>query len=605
MNGWLRGLLIGIGILTLLIGACLGGIAIGAMLSREDGLARRIMLPSPTPTPTPTATRTPTPSPTPSPTATPLPPPAPRPTSPSPGQEGGTTATEALPDLPDPDLEVLAKGLAPQARRFLTPDDRRPRVQMALRVEPEARRLRGRLRLTYWNRERAPLTALCFRAFANARSSGGSRLEVGEARIAGQITRPIWSPDRTALTLTLPSPLPPGGQVEAELLFTTTVGTRTTGYGLMRAHPDGRMVVYYGYPEVARVEDGRCVLDPPWENGDLHQAEAAHFWIRLAVPEGMEAAVSGVESASRGEVREIAAPFARNVVMVIGPMDRQELEREGFRVNGFFVRADPGQAEAALETAADALVRFSEVFSPYPFPELDLVEVPLSGGAAGVEASGLVMIGEEMFRMGDLGALFGGDGIDILEFVIVHEVAHQWWYGIVGNDAHREPWLDEGLTNWSTMFWIERVRGKAAAEAAWDALVLLPYRIRLMEGDLPLNLPAERYSQMDYVAVVYGKGAWMFEVLRREMGEERFLVFLQRYLERHRFGWATGDSWRAALAEIWGKERAEAFYRKWVEGTGITSADLPRGGPLTEMLADPNIGELMRMLLRMLMEAQP
>ncbi|MCX7691264.1 MAG: hypothetical protein N2051_10805, partial [Thermoflexus sp.] len=71
MNGWLRGLLIGIGILTLLIGACLGGIAIGAMLSREDGLARRIMLPGATPTPTPTATRTPPPSPTPSPTATP------------------------------------------------------------------------------------------------------------------------------------------------------------------------------------------------------------------------------------------------------------------------------------------------------------------------------------------------------------------------------------------------------------------------------------------------------------------------------------------------------------------------------------------------------
>lgn len=605
MNGWLRWLLIGTGILVLLIVACMGGIAIGAMLSREGGLARWIRVPSPTPAPTPTATRTPTPPPTPSPTVVLSPPPALRPTSPSPGQEGGAAVTHALPDLPGPDLEALAEGLAPQARSFLTPDDRRPRVQMALRVEPEARRLRGRLRLTYWNRERVPLTALCFRTFANARSSGGSRLEVGEARIAGQAARPIWSPDRTAFTLTLPSPLPPDGQMEAELFFTTTVGSRATGYGLMRMHPDGRMVIYYGYPEVARVEDGRCVLDPPWENGDLHQAEAAHFWIRLAVPEGMEAAVSGVEIASRGEVREIAAPFARNVVMVIGPMDRQSIAREGFRVNGFFVRADPGQAEAALGMAADALVRFSEAFGPYPFPELDLVEVPLSGGAAGVEASGLVMIGEEMFGMGDLGALLGGSAIDVLGFVIAHEVAHQWWYGMVGNDAHREPWLDEGLTNWSTVFWIEKAQGEAAAEAAWDALVLLPYRLRLMEGDLPLNLPAERYSQMDYVAVVYGKGAWMFEVLRKEMGEERFLVFLRRYLERHRFGWATGDSWKATLTEVWGKDPAEAFYRKWVEGRGITSADLPRGGPLTEMLEDPNIGELMRMLLKMLMEAQP
>ena len=32
---------------------------------------------------------------------------------------------------------------------------------------------------------------------------------------------------------------------------------------------------------------------------------------------------------------------------------------------------------------------------------------------------------------------------------IQHEVAHQWWYGIVGNDEFHDPWLDEGFATWT------------------------------------------------------------------------------------------------------------------------------------------------------------
>jgi aminopeptidase N len=175
---------------------------------------------------------------------------------------------------------------------------------------------------------------------------------------------------------------------------------------------------------------------------------------------------------------------------------------------------------------------------------------------------------------------------------------------MVGNDARREPWLDEAMTNWSSAFWVERARGPEAARTAWDLLVLLPYRLRLTEGDLPLNLPADDYSMLDYAAIVYGKGAWMMEALRREMGEERFFAFLRRYLEKHRWGWATGESWRETLGEVWGKERAEAFFRKWVTGNGITPADLPPS-ELGALLEDPSLGPLLRSLLEAMMEAQP
>lgn len=593
----MRRVLIGCLALFLLAFACAGGVVLGVIAApRLQG----IFAPAPTATPTAVADR---PHPTPPPTRSPS-----RPTPTSAPEASPEPPSESSGDgfsLPEADWEALAEGLRPEARAMLHPEDGRPLIRMALRVEPEARRLRGRMAVTV--SRQGP--EVCFRAFANAKAMGGSRLEVGGLQVDGRPVTPQWSADRTAFTLRLPERS--GPTVEVTLLFTTTLGTREAGYGLMRRHPDGRMVVYYGYPEVARMENGRCVLDPPWENGDLHQAEAAHYWIRLEVPAGTAVAISGVE---RGEqeiagrrVLEVVAPFARNVVLVAGPMEERTLEAApSLRVRGFFSQADEEAFGQGLEAAANALRRFGEAFGGYPFPELDVVEVPLSGGAAGVEASGLVLIGEDVYAMGDLGSLLGGGAeLDLPGFVVAHEVAHQWWYGMVGNDAHREPWLDEALTNWSAVFWVEQAHGEAAAEATWDALVLLPYRLRLMEGDLPLDLPTDRYSELDYAGVVYGKGAWMVEVLRREMGEERFFTFLRRYLERHRWGWATGESWRATLAEVWGRSQAEAFYRKWVSGAGVTEEDLPEGGMFGEMLSDPNMKELMRMLLEALMEAQP
>ncbi|WP_322800356.1 M1 family metallopeptidase [Thermoflexus sp.] len=604
------------------IGFALGALAVPELARRMGTAYRAPTVPAaPIATPIlPAATVPLRPSPSPEealvPTATPLPTYTPTPprTRMAPPPAFPETP-EALPlEVPDPPSEPeWLVGLSPSARAAGV--DRRPVYRIGGVLEPQSGRLRGRLILTFPYERGAPLRALCFRAWANAPASGGSRLEVGIIRQGGRPVSPNWSLDRTAFTVTLPSPLQPGETVELEMPFTVTIGARAGGYGLMQKTGDGRLVLYYGYPELARIQEGRCVLDPPWENGDLHQAEAAHFALRLRLPEGMALAASGVtvrESAGPGgwQTVEIVAPYTRNFVMVAGEMRRISVERDGIRVNGFYRNAPAAEARRALEDAADALERFGRAFGDYPLAELDVVEVPLRGGAAGVEASGLVMIGEDLYGMGDLNGLFGGlspggGTLDLLGFVVAHEVAHQWWYGMVGNDAHREPWLDEGLTNWSAVFWVEQAHGPEAARMTWDLLVLFPYRFRLMEGDLPLNMPAERYSPWDYAAIVYGKGAWMMEVLRREMGEERFFAFLRRYLQRHRWSWATGDSWRETLAEFMGKERAEAFYQRWVTGAGVTEKDLPPSETLDPLLRDPTMAALLRSLLELLMQAQP
>src|SRR5205823_639851 len=92
--------------------------------------------------------------------------------------------------------------------------------------------------------------------------------------------------------------------------------------------------------------------------------------------------------------------------------------------------------ERAADISADAVSRYDAHFGAYPYTELDVLPVTASG-FEGVEYPGLIMIGKSYYQQTQK-----KPGIDMQD-VVVHEVAHQWWYNVVGDDQLREPWLDE------------------------------------------------------------------------------------------------------------------------------------------------------------------
>ena len=69
------------------------------------------------------------------------------------------------------------------------------------------------------------------------------------------------------------------------------------------------------------------------------------------------------------------------------------------------------------------------------------------------------------------GSLYDGDQDDWLELVTVHEVAHQWWYGLVGNDEVHDSWLDEGLTEYSTILYYGQRYGREEEEYKYQTYI--------------------------------------------------------------------------------------------------------------------------------------
>jgi len=157
---------------------------------------------------------------------------------------------------------------------------------------------------------------------------------------------------------------------------------------------------------------------------------------------------------------------------------------------------------------------------------------------------------------------------DTLEFVVAHEVAHQWWNAVVGSDSKRHPFVDEALANHSTILYFERVHGKEAAEKQRELQLRLPYQIAMMTGcsDRPVDLPTDQYKNtMEYAAIVYGKGALFFGELRKLLGDARHFAWIKTYYEEHKFQVAKNEDLIASMVNASpDKDKARALIQRWL-----------------------------------------
>ena len=149
----------------------------------------------------------------------------------------------------------------------------------------------------------------------------------------------------------------------------------------------------------------------------------------------------------------------------------------------------------------------------------------------------------------------------MLESVIPHEVAHQWFYNVVGSDQIDEPWLDEGMAQYSTWLYYADVYGDAGAQGyrnSWDARMASVDR-----SDIPIGLSAATYVGREYSAIIYGRSAIFIETLAEIMGERAFKAFLKDYYQSHKWGIATSRTFKAT-AESNCDCDLSALFQEWV-----------------------------------------
>ena len=138
---------------------------------------------------------------------------------------------------------------------------------------------------------------------------------------------------------------------------------------------------------------------------------------------------------------------------------------------------------------------------------------------------------------------------------------------MVGSDQVDEPWLDEALTNYSTLVYFEDIHGQQEAQSILANYFEGPYRQVVEEWrDAVVAQPVAAFSEEDYTHIVYGKGPLFFHALRREVGDETYFAIMKEYLRQHKYRIATPESFLKVAESVSGRD-LDAIYKQWILGT--------------------------------------
>ncbi|MBA2754270.1 MAG: M1 family metallopeptidase [Chloroflexia bacterium] len=443
-------------------------------------------------------------------------------------------------------------------------------VELATGTTPS--RITGSVALAFVNGGDEPVEAVYFRLYANDPRYAEGAMLMREVTVGGRPVEPVLSQADTVAEVALPAPLGPGERIDIDYLFRTAVPTAPEqSYGLFSYQPEGgTLVLAHWLPLLAgRGADSDWNLEAPSTFGDVIFSNIALFEANITAPDDLVLVSTGtavVEASEDGTSRHrIVTGPVRDLTMVLDDdYEVATIEVDGTLVQSFYNPEHARGGELVLDYGARSLALYNDLFGPYPYEEMDLVDLTVRNGAAGVEFPQLMFIGGSYY---DQERDAPDDPPTFLETIVVHEVAHQWFFGLVGNDQYQDAFIDEGLANYmSTEVYYAAAYDTEVAAAERARQLERPYLDRLFgPGDVIVDQPTDAFaSDGAYVVAVYGKAALGFHAIREEIGEEAFIAGLARYTAAYRFDVATPADLLAAF-EAASDQRLDELWRHWFE----------------------------------------
>ena len=245
------------------------------------------------------------------------------------------------------------------------------------------------------------------------------------------------------------------------------------------------------------------------------------------------------------------------------------------------------QIDRYVAAAKLGIKNFGLWYGRYPYRTLTIVDpAPGAEGSAGMEYPTLITAGSlALLNYWPFSRLL------VPELVTVHEVGHQFWYGLVANNEFEEAWLDEGFTSYSSGRLMDNLHGPQTS-----ILTFLGLRVGGEEAIRIQNSPRRTFDRIRQPAWTYSPGAYSFYVyvkpelalrtLENLLGRETMARVLRTYHERWRFRHPSSDDFYAVASEVSGRDLAW-FWSHITEGTGVVEYEV---ASLTSQRAVPAAG---------------
>lgn len=326
--------------------------------------------------------------------------------------------------------------------------------------------------------------------------------------------------DRAQIDLTFDPPLAPAQEVTIHLEYQLRLPMRYAAPG----YTDRQVLLADWYPLIPPYLQGHeWLINPPGWVGEHLVYPLINFGLVFCLvpsPNDLVVAASAPVLSTQEGCYHYSTQEVRNFSLAISPYYQvTAAESELVTAWAYTFREHAPLGQRAADLAIEAWATFTDLYGPNGRAFLSIVEADMFDG---LESDGLIYLSEWYYQTADFSPQ------NYFELLIVHETAHQWFYGYVHNDQAQEPWLDEALATYSELLFYE-AHHPQLADWWWD------FRVDTYDPQGAVNASIYEFNQYrPYINAVYLRGAEFIHALRREVGDQAFFAGLHNYL--HSYG---------------------------------------------------------------------
>jgi hypothetical protein len=508
----------------------------------------------------------------------------------------GLLPTQTATDLPvnEPVApEAIPKDAPKPAPKHPVYSNRLVEYHIGVTLLPESRSLQAAQEVTWRNPGEQPVSDLYFHLYPNAfastkttfnRESGGKlRADEMTADSFGQMDiRSIKTTngedlsyrtlfvqpddgnehDKTLMKLSLPKPVMPGQSITLTMSFEVKLPRVFARMG----YADDFYMIGQWFPKLA-VYEPTGTRGRELEGWNLHQyhgnsefyADYGIYNVKINVPAAYTVAATGFPTTNAvtnagtktyhfyaDDVHDFAWAASPHFQYTEEPFSTPNIP--GVKIKLYLDPKHQQLKSRYLTAAKKSLARYAEWYGTYPYSTLSIVVPPgNANGAGGMEYPTLITA---------WGASDENPSIE-LERVVVHEIGHQFWYGMVGSNEFEEAWLDEGFTSYAEDKVMEREYGVTAN---------LPFEASYVTSPAPLKWNSWMYrNHAEYGDNVYTRAKLVLIAMERKVGTATMNQILRTYFQKWKYKHPSTRDFQTVVEEVT-QQKWDDFFNAFIYG---------------------------------------
>ena len=378
--------------------------------------------------------------------------------------------------------------------------------------------------------------------------------------------------DHTVMEISLPKPIGPGDVIRFHLAFQDKFPLVVARSGYKRDFLMGAQ----WFPKIGVLWHGAWNCHQYHANTEFF-SDFGTYNVNLRLPQRYVVGASGIqtgEQANSDGTRTLSFrgedihDFAWAASPHFEAADDNFSNRLGpVKIHLLVLASHAGARERYLSIVKQSLQKYDEWYGPYPYKQITVIDPEPDGDFGGMEYPTLITAGTDWWE--PAWYYFG------TEDTAAHELAHQYWYGMVATNEFEEPWLDEGMANYSETKAMDSLFGKSnsvlnartlyGSDAGLNRLVYLLHP----DEDPIVRFGWQFASGASYGDIVYGKTTSMLRSLEAMLGEATMRRVMRTYFMRYRFQHPTGRDFLNTVRSVSGRDDLQPYFAQAIYGTEL------------------------------------